>query len=118
VLAELIARIRTRVRHTKEFAGKRFLEGGLLRLDLQRRVAFTNGQRIQLSAREFLLLEYLMRKDGDVCTRNELLASVWGFTFDPGTNVVDVYVRRLRCKLGDNVIETIRNVGYSYAAAA
>lgn len=118
VLAELIARIRTRVRHTRAFAGKRFLDGGPLRLDLQRRIALTNGKRIELSTREFLLLEYLMRKDGDVCSRKELLASVWAITFDPGTNVVDVYVRRLRNKLGDDVIETVRNVGYCYAAAA
>jgi two-component system copper resistance phosphate regulon response regulator CusR len=118
VLAELIARIRTRVRHAKTVAGTRFLDSGPLRLDLHRRVALTDGRRVELSTREFLLLEYLMRKDGDVCTREELLASVWGFTFDPGTNVVDVYVRRLRSKLGDEVIETIRNVGYCYAAAA
>lgn len=118
VLAELVARIRTRVRHAKAVAGTRFLDAGSLRLDLHRRVAFTNGQRIQLSPREFLLLEYLMRKDGDVCTREELLASVWGFTFDPGTNVVDVYVRRIRSKVGEEVIETVRNVGYCYAAAA
>jgi len=118
VLAELVARIRTRVRHSRAFAGKRFLEGGPLRLDLHRRIALTKGTRIELSTREFHLLEYLMRKDGDVCTREELLASVWGFTFDPGTNVVDVYVRRLRSKLGDDVIETVRNVGYCYAAAA
>jgi DNA-binding response OmpR family regulator len=118
VLAELVARIRTRVRHARAVAGTRFLDSGALRLDLHRRMALTNGKRVELSTREFLLLEYMMRKDGDVCTREELLASVWGFTFDPGTNVVDVYVRRLRSKLGDEVIETIRNVGYSYSAAA
>lgn len=117
-LAELIARIRTRVRHSKAVVGTRYLDGGAMRLDLHRRVALTKGKRIELSTREFLLLEYLMRRDGDVCTREELLASVWGFTFDPGTNVVDVYVRRLRSKLGEHVIETVRNVGYCYAAAA
>ena len=53
-----------------------------------------------------------------MCSREELLASVWGFTFDPGTNVVDVYVRRLRSKIGDDQIETVRNVGYCYATAA
>lgn len=117
-LAELIARIRTRVRQPRGAAAARFLEGGLLTLDLHRRAVLTNGTRIELSTREFLLLEYLMRKDGDVCSRKELLASVWGVTFDPGTNVVDVYVRRLRSKLGNGVIETVRNVGYCYAAAA
>ena len=77
----------------------------------------TNGRRIALSSREFLFLE-LMRKEGDVCAREELLASAWGFTFDPGTNVVDVYVRRLRSKMGDDVIENVRNVGYCNATAA
>lgn len=118
VLAELMARIRTRVRRAKAISGTRFLDSGALQLDLHRRIALTNGRKIELSTREFLLLEYLMRKDGDVCTREELLASVWGFTFDPGTNVVDVYVRRLRSKIGVEVIETVRNVGYCYAAAA
>jgi len=117
-LAELVARVRTRIRQSKDRHATRFLENGLLRLDLQRRVAMTNGKKVNLSAREFLLLEYLMRKDGEVCSREELLQSVWGYTFDPGTNVVDVYVRRLRSKLGRDVIETIRNVGYCYAAAA
>lgn len=118
VLAELVARVRTRVRHGKAVVGSRFLDAGSLRLDLHRRIALANGKRIELSTREFLLLEYLMRKDGDVCTRQELLASVWGYTFDPGTNVVDVYVRRLRSKIGEDAIETVRNVGYCYATAA
>lgn len=118
VLAELVARIRTRVRHGKAVVGTRFLNGGSVTLDLHRRSVVTNGTRVELSTREFLLLEYLMRKEGDVCSREELLASVWGFTFDPGTNVVDVYVRRLRSKVGGEVIETVRNVGYCYAAAA
>lgn len=118
LLAELVARIQTRIRHARGLAGTRFLDSGVLRLDLHKRIAVTNGKRVGLSTREFLLLEYMMRKDGDVCTREELLASVWGLGFDPGTNVVDVCVRRLRGKLGDEVIETIRNVGYSYAAAA
>ncbi len=117
VLAELIARIRTRVRHGKAVVGTRFLNGGSVTLDLHRRSVMTNGRRIDCLG-EFLLLEYMMRKEGDVCSREELLASVWGFTFDPGTNVVDVYVRRLRSKMGDDVIETVRNVGYCYAAAA
>ena len=117
-LAELVARVRTRIRQSKDRYATRFLENGALRLDLQRRVAVTNGKKVELSSREFLLLEYLMRKDGDVCSREELLQSVWGYTFDPGTNVVDVYIRRLRSKLGRDVIETIRNVGYCYATAA
>jgi DNA-binding response OmpR family regulator len=72
---------------------------------------------VGLSNREFLLLQHLMRNAAAVCTREELLSAVWGFSFDPGTNVVDVYVRRLRSKLGGDAVETIRNVGYSLAAA-
>jgi DNA-binding response OmpR family regulator len=58
-----------------------------------------------------------MRRAGDVCTREELLEQVWGYTFDPGTNVVDVYVGRLRAKVGADEIETVRSVGYSFVAA-
>jgi DNA-binding response OmpR family regulator len=117
-IAELVARVRARVQHATDRVDARFLEQGGLKLDLRRRVAHSNGKLVNLSTREFLLLEYLMRKEGDVCTRQELLAAVWGYTFDPGTNVVDVYVRRLRTKVGRETIETIRNVGYSYAVAA
>ena len=115
VLAELVARIRTRLRHSRDLAGTRYLDAGGVKLDLQRRSAFVSGEHVTLSTREFHLLEHLMRRAGEVCTREELLASVWGYTFDPGTNVVDVYVRRLRGKLGHGLIETVRNVGYGCA---
>jgi DNA-binding response OmpR family regulator len=115
VLAELIARIRTRLRQSQVISTTRYLDVGGVRLDLQRRTVSRGGERIGLSTREFHLLEHLMQRAGDVCRREELLASVWGYSFDPGTNVVDVYVRRLRGKLGDDLIETVRNVGYSYA---
>ncbi len=86
------------------------------RLDPQKRTADAGDGAVQLSSREFLLLEHLIRREGEVCTRAELLNSVWGFWFDPGTNVVDVYVCRLRAKLGSTTIETVRNVGYTLAA--
>lgn len=117
-LPELLARIRARIQHMRGQIGVRYLEEGGVRLDLHRRAAIANGKLIHLSTREFVLLEHLMRRQGEVCSRDELLRAVWGLTFDPGTNVVDVYVRRLRSKLGHNVIETIRNVGYCYAAVA
>jgi DNA-binding response OmpR family regulator len=117
-LAELIARACTRVRESQSHKAGRYLRRGSLSLDLHRHVVLADGRRIDLSTREFMLLEHLMRKPGDVCTRQELLEAVWGYSFDPGTNVVDVYIRRLRTKLGRDVIETIRNVGYSYGAAA
>ena len=84
---------------------------GGVTLSLRRRTADTGNGRVSLSPREFLLLRHLMEQ-GQLCTRKELLAQVWGCTFDPGTNVVDVYVGRLRAKLGADIIETVRNVGY------
>ena len=69
-------------------------------------------ETVRLSDREFLLLAHLMRHKGEVCSRVELLEDVWGLSFDPGTNVVDVYVGRLRSKLGSSLIVTVRNVGY------
>jgi two-component system, OmpR family, response regulator len=83
-----------------------------LRLDPARRIAHTGTGPVQLSEREFLLLQHLVRYRGEVCSRTDLLAEVWGYSFDPGTNVVDVYVGRLRAKLGPAVIETVRNGGY------
>jgi two-component system OmpR family response regulator len=115
-LAELIARVRARLRQPGAGPRHRFLRGGDLTLDLTRRIAETNGRNVPLSEREFLLLEYLMRQDGDVCSRERLLAEVWDYSFDPGSNVVDVCVGRLRSKLGGDVIETVRNVGYRFHA--
>ena len=75
------------------------------------------GRVCELTHREFLLLQCLMGKEGGACSRAELLSEVWGYDFDPGTNVVDVGIRRLRCKLGPDVVATIRNVGYALEAA-
>ncbi len=110
--AELIARIRSRLRLGATARAERELRFGPLRLDLQRRTVDGPRGIAALSSREFLLLSYLMRKGGDVCTRAELLEDVWGYRFDPGSNVVDVYIARLRAKVGDETIETVRNVGY------
>jgi len=115
-LAELAARVRARLRDASEVPAERVLRAGRLSLDLQRREADTGRGPVSLSTREFLLLEHLMRRAGDVCTRDQLLAKVWGYSFDPGTNVVDVYVGRLRAKLASEVIETVRNVGYALRA--
>lgn len=115
-LAELIARVRARLRQPGTGPRHRFLRGGGLTLDLTRRVAEVGGRRVTLSEREFLLLEHLMRQDGEVCSRQRLLADVWDYSFDPGSNVVDVCVGRLRAKLGGDVIETVRNVGYRFHA--
>ena len=115
-LAELVARIRARLRQPASGRDQRVLRLRAVTLDLTRRVADSGDGPVALSEREFLLLEYLMSRDGDVCTRQRLLADVWGYSFDPGSNVVDVCVGRLRAKLGADVIETVRNVGYRFDA--
>ena len=115
-LSELVARIRTRIRHASSANG-RYLADRNLVLDLHRHAAIRNGVAVPLSPREFFLLECLVRREGDVCTREELLEAVWGYSFDPGTNVVDVCVRRLREKLGPDIVETVRSVGYCYGDA-
>jgi DNA-binding response OmpR family regulator len=114
-LTELLARVRRRVRQ-RASDGERFLRAGRLVLDLRNRAADVGGGTVTLAAREFLLLQHLVRHRDEVCTREELLSDVWGYSFDPGTNAVEVCVRRLRAKLGQNLIETIRNVGYCFRA--
>lgn len=116
-VAELVARVRARLRQKAAGGDDRWLRAGRITLDTERRTAEFEGRSVVLSEREFLLLQHLMRRSGDVCRRAELLADVWGYAFDPGTNVVDVYVGRLRGKLGVDLIETVRNVGYCLQAA-
>jgi two-component system OmpR family response regulator len=116
-LAELVARVRARLRQPVGPPTARSLRVGALTLDFVRRLADAGRGPVGLSEREFLLLQHLMQHAGDVCRRDELLADVWGYSHDPGSNVVDVYVRRLRSKLGADLIETVRNVGYRLDAA-
>jgi two-component system, OmpR family, response regulator len=113
--AELLARVRVRLANGSY--GSRYLRVGPIVLDLQRRVATREGRETVLSTREFVLLEYLMRKDGEVASREELLEHVWHYGFDPRTNVVEVCVARVRQKLGAACIETVRNVGYCYVGS-
>jgi two-component system copper resistance phosphate regulon response regulator CusR len=115
-VAELLARLRLRLHEPGPAVQQRWLCVGSLRLDLQRRVLAQAGQEIALSQKEFVLLGHLMRRAGEVCSRDELLAAVWGYGIGPGSNVVDVCVRRIRAKLTDDPIETVRNVGYCLAA--
>ena len=116
-LAELLARVRARIRSAGGQAGDRYMRVGPVTLDLQRHVADGGEGPVALSSREFDLLLHLMRRAGTVCSREQLLLDVWDCPFDPGTNVVDVYIRRLRSKLGRETIETLRNIGYSLRAA-
>jgi two-component system, OmpR family, response regulator len=119
VNAELLARVRLRARERPNHSGRvTYLPiHADARLDLHRRELVINDQRIPLSQREFTLLTHLLERKGEVCSRQELLADVWGIGFDPGTNVVDVYVGRLRAKLMGDIIETVRNVGYRLCAS-
>ena len=108
---ELLARIRARLREqpTPEVT---VLEAGGVTLDMRTRRASVEGRTIELSAREYTMLEVLMRHAGQVLSREQLLSHVWGYDHDPGSNVVDVYVGYLRKKLGPEVIETARGMGY------
>ena len=108
---ELLARIRVRLRDTGTDEVTVLRAGGVT-LDVRTRRAGVNGRSVELTAREFALLETLMRHAGQVMSREQLLSHVWGYDFDPGSNVVDVYVRYLRKKLGPDVIRTVRGMGY------
>jgi two-component system copper resistance phosphate regulon response regulator CusR len=87
---------------------------GGLRIDADRQEVDAGSGPIALSRREFLLLRELMRNVGRTVSKERLLSSVWGLSHDPGSNVVDVYVRRLRAKLGDEIVTTIRGEGYRF----
>jgi DNA-binding response OmpR family regulator len=118
-LDELLARLRLHIRRVGGFTSG---DGGVLRvgvlaLDLARRQARMGDTVADLADREFRLLHFLMLHPGEVISRQRLLSEVWGFDFDPRSNVVDVCVRRLRRQLGpDAPIETVRNAGYRAAA--
>ena len=116
-MAELLARVRARMRAPAPGPACLCLSVGPISLDLRLRRASVTGRRVDLSLREFLLLQHLMERAGQACSRDELLADVWGLLFDPGSNVVDVYIRRLRTKLDTpERVETVRNVGYRFIA--
>lgn len=115
---ELVARILALPRRDRQSA----LQVGDIRLDRVRREAFCRGHSIDLTSREFSLLEYLMRSAGEVFTRSQILEHVWGYDFDPNTNVVDVCIKRLRAKMdaiagddnGKSPIEAVRGAGYRF----
>jgi len=108
---ELLARVRARLR-SEGAADERELRVGEVMLDLRSRRAKVEDREIELSTREFTLLETFMRHPGQVLSREQLLSRVWGYDFDPGSNVVDVYVGYLRKKIGGEAIETVRGAGY------
>jgi DNA-binding response OmpR family regulator len=112
---ELMARVRTRLRSTGTQEAH-VLTVGDLRLDLKSWRANIGDRTVALTAREFSLLETLVRHADQVLTREQLLSHVWGYFFDSTTNLVNVYVNSLRKKLGPDVIETVRGVGYRVSA--
>jgi DNA-binding response OmpR family regulator len=117
-LAELLARVRVRLRGEAllhalaDPAGPEFIKAGCLTLDVGRLVADIGHGPVPLTRLEFLLLRELAEHVGQSVPKERLLATVWGYDFDPGSNVVDVCVRRLRGKLGFSLIKTVRGEGY------
>ncbi len=114
--AELLARIRLRLRQSSERPGDEagHLSAGAITLDLRTRRAQVGGRVVDLSAREFRMAEFFLRNVGQVLSREQLLSHVWDYDFDPGSNVVDVYVGYHRKKFGAGTIATVRGMGYRF----
>jgi DNA-binding response OmpR family regulator len=114
-LSELIARVRSLGRRGGETKSVLLLVGDLT-LDTVTRMAQRGGNSFELTTREYRLLEFLMRSPGRICGRMAILEKVWDYSFDPGTNLVDVYVKRLREKIDEGfehkLLHTVRGVGY------
>jgi DNA-binding response OmpR family regulator len=113
---ELVARVRVQLRGDDPNAEETQLRVGEVALDLRTRWASVGGETVELSAREFELLRTFLQHPNQVLSREQLLARVWGYDYDPGSNVVDVYVGYLRKKLGPGRLETVRGVGYRFRA--
>jgi DNA-binding response OmpR family regulator len=111
-VAELLARVRSRLREAA--SAPTVLQRGDVTLDVLARSVRVGDRDVDLSAREFALAEQFLRHPGEVLTREVLLSRVWGLDFDPGSNVVDVYVRYLRAKIGPDNIVTVRGEGYRW----
>ena len=109
---ELLARIRLRLREHESSEDPGVLEHAGMRLDIRTRRVEVDGRIQELTNREYSLLEMLLRNKGETISRDQLLESVWGMDFDPGSNIVNVYIRSLRRKIGENRVKTIRGVGY------
>ena len=111
VFDELLARVRARLRAPGKTESQ-VLEAHGIRLDLRAHRATVGDRTVELSAKEFQLAEILFRHREQALSREQLLSRVWGYDYDPGSNIVDVYVGYLRRKLGADLIETVRGVGY------
>lgn len=113
--AELLARVHLRMGARKTTDTEEQLEHGGIRLEPRARQATVDGRAIDLSSREYTLLELFMRNPGQVLTREQILDRVWANDIDPDSNIVSVYVQYLRRKIGDGAIETVRGLGYRLA---
>jgi DNA-binding response OmpR family regulator len=120
VFEELLARIRALTRRSGQTTSAQ-IQADDLRIDLLSRHAWRRDERIDLSSREFALLEYFMRHNGQVLSRQQILSAIWDYDFEPASNVVDVYVRHLRNKVdppdGPSSIQTVRGAGYRFDSA-
>jgi DNA-binding response OmpR family regulator len=120
VFEELLARIRALTRRSGQPTSAQ-IQADDLRIDLLSRHAWRKDKRIDLSSREFALLEYFMRHNGQVLSRQQILSAIWDYDFEPASNVVDVYVRHLRNKVdppdGPSSIQTVRGAGYRFDSA-
>ena len=117
VFEELLARIRALTRRADQLESSQIKTDGLT-IDLLSRNAWNEGEKIELSSREFALLEYFMRHPGQVLSRQQILSAIWDYDFEPTSNVVDVYVRHLRNKVDrpkePSLIQTVRGAGYRF----
>ncbi|MFO1514713.1 MAG: response regulator transcription factor [Verrucomicrobiota bacterium] len=115
VIAELVARVRALGRRGGENKST-LLKVANLTLDTVKHEAYRDTTRIELASREYLLLEFLMRSTGRICSRMAILEKVWSYDYDPGSNLVDVYIKRLREKIDDDfepkLLHTVRSLGY------
>ena len=123
-IMELVARIKALLRRTENRAdttddGEKLIAGSIA-LDTKRHIVLVDGERINLTLKEFELLEKLMRNQGIVLTRDQLLTEIWGYDFDGETRTVDVHIRTLRQKLGEqgSLVKTVRGVGYRIGGEA
>ena len=112
--AELIARVRLRIGDGEGRAAGPVLTHGDVQVDVRARTVTVDGDMRELTSREFALLEVFLQNAGQVLSRDQLIGHVWGMDFDPASNVVDVYVRALRGKIGAERIETVRGAGYRF----
>jgi DNA-binding response OmpR family regulator len=114
IFQELLARIRLRLRENQvaPVTEEQILTLGKISLNLHTHQVTVGDRSVELATREFTLLETLMKNPGLAMSREQLLKEVWGYDYDPGTNIVDVYVGYLRKKMGNRAIETVRGVGY------